>query len=225
MFSLVYGVLFRGPDVPETDRLAVIARVDTRTEEQNPGPMPNQDFFDLRERSRSFEGILGYFGGTVNLAGEEAPERFQGVFVTANTFDVLRVKPVLGRTFLDGEDRPGLPPTVVLGYHVWRDRYGSDPAVLGRSVRVNGKQGTVVGVMPEGFKWPSNHDLWVTMDDDPSTSARAQGRSYLVMGRLAPGVTWEQGGLDVARIAAQLETEHPEENKAITTRLVTVSEQ
>ncbi|HSM59459.1 MAG TPA: ABC transporter permease, partial [Longimicrobiales bacterium] len=225
MFSLVYGVLFRGLDIPEADRVAVVSRLDLRQGEEDDDPMPALDFVDFRERARSFEGLLGYRTGTVNLADEDAPERYSGVWVTANAFAVLRVQPMLGRTFVEGEDLPGSPPTVILGYHVWRDRYASDREVLGRSVRVNGRQGTVVGVMPEGFKWPSNHDLWVTIDDDPRAVARGEGPYYWMMGRLAPGVTWDQAGLEVARIADQLATEHPDENEGLSARVITVSQQ
>jgi putative ABC transport system permease protein len=225
MFSLVYGVLLRGLDVPEPDRVAVLARIDTRGGDEDTDPMSGQDFLDFRERAGSYGGLLGYYGGTVNLADEEAPQRYTGAWVTANTFDVLGVEPVLGRTFAAGEDEPGLPPTVLLAHHVWRDRYGSDPGIVGKSVRVNGRQGTVVGVMPEGFKWPSNHDLWITMDDDPRAVARGEGPSYWVMGRLADGVTWDQANMEAARIAEQLVAEHPEENEGFSARLLTVSQQ
>jgi putative ABC transport system permease protein len=225
MFSLVYGVLFRGLEVPEPDRLAVVSRVDTRQGEVDDDPMSSQDFVDFRQRTRSFDGWLGYYGGTVNLADDEGPERYQGAWVTANAFDVLGVQPVMGRAFAVGEDEPGTPPTVLLGYHVWRDRYGSDPSVVGTSVRVNGRRGAVVGIMPEGFKWPSNHDLWITMDDDPLATARGEGRYYWAMARLANGVSWEQADLEVARVADQLAAEWPEENEGLSARLITVSEQ
>lgn len=225
MFSLVYGVLLRGLDVPEPDRVAVIARVDLREVDEDVDPMSGQDFLEFRDRSRSFEGLLAYRGGTVNLSDEGVPERYQGAWVTANAFDVLQVAPVLGRTFAAGEDDPGLPPTVVLGYHVWRDRYGGDSNVLGKSIRVNGRQGTVVGVMPEGFKWPSNHDLWIAMDDDLRAVARGEGPSYWVMARLADGVTWDQADLETSRIAEQLAGEYPEENENLSARLITMSQQ
>jgi predicted permease len=225
MFSLVYGVLFRGLDLPEAERVAVLARVEVRQGEEDNNPLPGQDFLDFRERARSYEGILGYYGGTANLADDDAPERYSGAWVTANTFDVLGVPAVLGRTFAEGEDLPGSPPTVLLGHHVWRDRYGSDPGVLGKSVRINGRQGTVVGVMPEGFRWPSNHDLWVTMDDDPRAAARGEGRSYWAMGRLADGVSWDQADLEAARLGEQLATEYPEDGEGFTLRLITVAEQ
>lgn len=225
MFSLVYGVLFRGLDVPEPDRIGVVSRLDTRQGEVDDDPMRSHDFLDFRERARSFESWLGYYSGTANLADDAGPERYLGAWVTANAFDVLGVQPVQGRTFVEGEDRPGSTPTVILGYHVWRDRYGLDPAVLGKSVRVNGRQGTVVGIMPEGFKWPSNHDLWITMDDDPSAAARGEGRYYWAMARLAEGVSWEQADLEVARIADQLVEEWPEESEGLSARLITISQQ
>lgn len=225
MFSLVYGVLFRGLDVPESDRIAVLARLDTRQGEEDDRPMSGQDFLDFRERSRSFQGLLGYRGGTVNLADDEGAERYQGAWVTANAFDVLRVGALVGRTFAEGEDTPGSSPTVVLGHRIWRDRYGSDPAILGRSIRVNGRQGTVVGVVEEGFRWPSNHDLWITVDDDPRAFDRAEGPSYWVMGRLAEGATWDQANLEVARIADQLAAEYPDLNEGLSARLITVSQQ
>jgi predicted permease len=225
MFSLVYGVLFRGLDVPESDRIAILERFDTRQEDPDGTAVPGLDFLDFRERARSFEALAAYRGGTVHLADEGVPDRYAGVWVTANTFDVLRVRPVLGRTFAAGEDRPGLAPTVLLGYHVWRDRFGSDPAIVGKSVRVNGRQGSVIGVMPDGFKWPSNHDLWIALDDDIRAAVRGQGSNYAVVGRLAEGVSWDQANLEVARIADQLAAEHPEQNQAMSAHLVTVSQQ
>jgi len=225
MFSLVYGVLVRGLDVPDPDRIAVLAEVDTRQEGNSFRSVPGHDLLDFRERLSTVEGLGAYYGRTVNLADEEGPERFNAVMVTANAFDLLRVRPVLGRTFAEGEDAPGLPPTVILGYSVWRDRYGSDPAVVGRGVRVNGVQGTIVGVMPEGFRWPSNHDLWITMDDDIRGTARGEERRFAVFTRLADGVSWEQAGAEAAGVAAQLEREHPELNEGMSARLLTVAQQ
>lgn len=225
MFSLVYGVLFRGLDVPEPDRIGVLSRVDLRSGEPDDDPMLGDDLLDFREQARSFDGLLGYYGGTVNLADDQDPDRYQGAWVTANTFDVLGVEPVAGRAFIAGEDQPGSPPMVLLGYHVWRDRYALDPAVIGKSVRVNGRQGTVVGVMPDGFKWPSNHDLWVTTDEDLRSTPRGEGRYFWVMARLADGVSWDQANLEAARIADQLAREWPDEYEGISARLITVSQQ
>ncbi len=225
IFSLVYGVLFRGLDVPEAHRVGVLSRVDLRSGEPDDDPMRGHDLLDFREQSRSFQGLLGYYGGTVTLADDLDPDRYQGAWVTANTFEVLRVEPLVGRGFIEGEDAPGTAPTVLIGYHVWRDRYALDPAVVGKTVRINGVQGTVVGVMPEGFRWPSLHDVWITTDEDLRGAVRGEGRFFWVMGRLADGVSWEQADLEVARIADQLAREWPDEYEGISARLITVSQQ
>lgn len=224
MFSLVYGVFLRDLDVPQPDRIAMVQGVDTRQADQNQVAVSSVDYLDFRARLTSFEALAAYYGGTMNVTDGREPVRFQGLWVTANAFDVLGIVPELGRTFADGEDAPGLPPTAVIGYHVWQDRYGGDPSVLGRSIRVNGSQGTIVGVMPEGFQWPSNYDLWVTMPDDPRNEIRAVGLNYNVIGRLADGVEWDQAELEVARVASQIEAEWPVDNEGITARLLTVSQ-
>ncbi len=222
MFSLVYGVFFRSLDVPDPHRLVVLQSI--QTESGDEVGVSSADYLDFREQSRSFDGLAGYYGGTVNLADDDEPVRLQGLWVTANAFDVLGLQPALGRGFVEGEDAPDSSPAVILGHGVWRDRYDGDPGVLGSLVRVNGRQGTVVGVMPEGFRWPSNHDVWITMDDDPHNEVRREGRFYQVMGRLAEGVDRDRAGADVARLAARFEAEHPDENEGLTARLVTVSE-
>lgn len=223
MFSLVYGVFFRGLDIPQEDRVATIWRVDT----SRPGlqgqqlAISSQDFTDYRDRQTSFEGLAAGWNSTVNVSGTEGPERYAGSFVTANTFDLLRVQPSLGRAFRPGEDTPGSAPTVLLGYEMWQNRYGGDPGVLGEVLRINGEQGTVVGVMPEGFLWPANHQIWITMDDDPLASDRGQGRFYTVFGRLLDGTTWDRASLELANVAQQLEREHPDTNEGMTIRLLT----
>jgi predicted permease len=226
MFSIIHGVYFRGLDAPEPDRIALLYGVNTsRPGDEGRGwSIPSQDFVDFRERQRSFEGLAAWWGGTVNISGTEGPERFQGAFVTANSFDLLRVRPVLGRAFREGEDAPDSPPTVILGYDLWQNRYGGDAGVLGRVVKVNGEQGTIVGVMPQGFRWPSNHEVWVTMDDDPLRSARRQGRFYQVWGRLNPAVEWEGAEMEVVAIARQLREEYPEINEDISAELMTAVE-
>jgi hypothetical protein len=171
MFSIIYGVYFRGMDIPEAGR--VFAIYETNVEQsQTQLNVPIQDFVDWRERQTSFEGLFGYRGGTVNLAGSEEPVRFAGSFVTANIFSILRVQPFIGRGFVEGDDAPGAPLNVVLGYQAWIDDFAGDRSAIGREVRVNGEPGTILGVMPEGFEFPNNSELWVPLTDDPLATAR-----------------------------------------------------
>ena len=226
MFSLVYGVFYRGLGIPEEDRVATIWYLDPSLPTANgqARPIASQDFADFRERQRSFRSLAAFRSGTVNVGGTETPRRYRGTFVTANAFDVLQVQPIIGRAFRSGEDTPGGAPTVLLGYDMWQDRYDGDSGVLGQVLRVNGEQGTIVGVMPDGFKWPSLQEIWITEDDDPLATERWQGRFYQVFGRLNDGVTWDQAGLEFAALAQQLEREYPDTNEGMGIQLLTFVE-
>jgi putative ABC transport system permease protein len=220
MFSLIYGVYFRGLDLPDADRLLLVH--ETRVErEQFQRNVPIQNLADWKERQTSFEGLFGYYQGTVNIAGSDEPTRFAGAFVNANAFAILGVEPNIGRGFAVGDDAPGAPLNVVLGYTAFRDRYGSDRSVVGRSVRVNGEPGTILGVMPEGFSVPDNADVWLPLRNDPLATARGQGQYLTVYGRLRDGVSREQASLEMAGIARQLESEYPVVNEGIGVQLYT----
>ncbi|UCG89091.1 MAG: ABC transporter permease [Gemmatimonadota bacterium] len=214
MFSIIYGVYGRGVGVPESERLVVISR---NNPSQNIARMdvPQHDLYDWREQQRSFEGLAGLSTGTMNLSDTGDPERFGGAFVTANIFELLRVRPILGSTFREGDDRAGAPLTVVLGYDVWANRYGRDPDVVGRAVRVNGEQGTIIGVMPDGFLFPAQQRLWVPQRDERATNARASGPQLQVLGRLRHGVTLDEARVEMSLIAQRLKAAHPEANAGV----------
>jgi putative ABC transport system permease protein len=215
MFSIVYGVFFRGIDVPDASRLMMIDRSDVNLPDQFALNWPIEDFLEIRERTTSFDAIAGYWEGTVNVADTEAPERYDGVMSTANLMAVLRVQPVLGRGFRDGDDSPAAPPTVVLGYRVWQDRFAGDPGVLGKVLRVNGEQSTVIGVMPEGFQFPDRAEIYVPMRIDALAHARWQGRFLSVIGRVRDGSPWDRAALEVSATARELEQEFPETNQGM----------
>ena len=221
MFSLVYGIYFRGLPIPDADQVFLV--YETRIErDQLQRNVPIQNFADWRERQTSFQALMATYGGTVNIAGSEEPTRFQGSFITANGLSMIGVEPIIGRTFASGDDAPGSALNVVLGYSAWRDNYGGDPAVVGRDVRVNGEPGTILGVMPEGFKFPGNADVWLPLRDDPIAIPRGQGgRRLTVYGRLREGVSRDQASLEMAGIARGLEQEYPEFNEGIGAQLYT----
>jgi putative ABC transport system permease protein len=173
------------------------------------------DFLDFRREQRSLESIAGFYMGTVNIGGNDRPERFDGAFVTANTFDVLGVRPILGRTFLPGEDEPGAAPTVLLGHHLWLYRYGGSPDVVGEIVRVNGRDATVIGVMPEGFRFPFNEDVWVPVSLDTSDLERGEGFGLEVFGRPRPGVTLEQARAEYQALTERFAALYPETNEGL----------
>ncbi len=221
MFSIVYGVFFRGLDVPEPDRLVQIVRTNPSKDIQQMS-VTQHDYYDWREQQQSFEGLGGYSTGTVNLSGTEGPERFSGAFVSANLFDLLRVRPIFGTGFRQGDDLPGAPLTIVLGYDVWATRYDGDPNAVGQSILVNGESATILGVMPDGFMFPADEELWVVRRDlRGEVEQRGDGSQWSrVFGRFKNGVTFEQAELEMATIANRLAQEYPESNEGVGIRFV-----
>jgi len=217
-FSLVYGVFGRGLDVPDADRLTLVYRTNpVRGFEWMEAT--EHDYYDWVEQQRSFEALARFSTGTVNLSGTEGPERYDGAFVSANLFDVLRVPALVGTTFRPGDDAAGAPLTVVLGYKTWVTRYEADPSVAGRTVIVNGEPATILGVMREGFLFPSDQELWVAQRDSRRQHPdRSGGGTFDVVGRLADGVSMDQAELEMSVIAQRLAREYPETNADVTTR-------
>jgi predicted permease len=169
----------------------------------------DRDYLDIAERQQSFKETFASAAGTVNLSGDgDRPERFEGAFVTSNALTSLGVEPLLGRSFVAGEDAPGAPLVAVLGWNVWQHRYGGDPEILGKSVRLNGEAATIVGVMPRGFAWPAREDLWLPLRVDPG-KPRGDLFTVEVYGRLKPGVTLEQARGDMTRVYESILTDNP----------------
>ena len=218
-FSLNYGVFMRGLGVPEANRLTGVARSNVERGQEFM-QVTEHDFYDWREQQSTFEGLASYATGTVNLSGADRPERFNGAFVSANLFELLRIRPVVGTGFRRGDDVAGAPLTVVLGYDVWTNRYASNPAIVGQSVIVNGEAATVLGVMPKGLRFPQEQQLWVAARDSRATRPdRDQGNGVDVFGRLRDGVTLDQAEADINLVAKRLADMYPQSNKGITARL------
>jgi predicted permease len=214
MFSIIYGIYFRGIGVPEADRLTLIFR--TNPSEDIERMWPNEhDFYDWREQQQSFSGLASFSTGTINVSGTEQPERFDGAFVSANLFEVLRVTPVLGSSFRNGDDAPGAPMTAIIGYKVWVDRYRSDPGVIGQTIKVNGEQTTILGVMPDGFRFPEEEDIWIPRRDTRAEYPNRDGPQFQVVGRLKDGMTLDQAALDLSLVAQRLAQEYPESNEGV----------
>ena len=202
------------PGVADTSRLLSVMRGE-RSEHPTP-PFSYPDYVDLRARTQSFSGLLAYHDDFVSLTGTARPERIYGAFVSADYFDVLGVRPTLGRGFQRGEeDNAGGTPAAVISYSLWQTHFGGDPGVIGRSIQVNRHLGTIVGVAPEGFqgcKTGLRTDLWFPLVYWGS-DFRDRGDYWLqVLGRLKPGTTRGQAekelDLQMQRIVAQFPDSH-----------------
>jgi predicted permease len=211
VFTLVNGVMLRDLPFDEPDRIVALW---TRHESGRTADVSFQDLRDWDARARTLEGIAGSFGSVVNLGDEDRlPERIAGAYVTRNYFRTMGVQPVLGRDFSEEDDLPGAAPVVLLGYGVWQSRFGGDPAVLGLAVRFNGLAATVVGVMPEGMRFPYNNDIWIPRVNLPAYVSENRGdRAFAAVGRLAPGAPIEEAREDLHAIGARLAEAYPETN-------------
>ncbi|HVT57106.1 MAG TPA: ABC transporter permease [Thermoanaerobaculia bacterium] len=215
-FSIVYGAMLRGLPFEHGERImSLVVENPARDVQEREQGVDVHDFLDWRRRQKSFEGLAAFNNGTVTLSGNDKPERLDGAAVTAEMFDLLRVKPILGRAFRRGDDRPGAEPVMLLGYRVWKNRYDGDPRIVGKAVRVNGQPATIVGVMPAECQFPFVEQLWTPLTLDPGKTERGKGDSFGVVGRLRPGVTRQQAAAEMAAISNSLAAEYPRTNRGL----------
>ena len=219
MFSIVYGALMKGLPFDEPDQIVVVKR-NKLAQNMQRMDVPISDLADYRAQQRSFDGLAAYYEGTVNVSGTEKAERYDGAFITSNTFRLLRVRPLLGRDFTDGEDQPGAPRVAILSYAMWQNRYGGNPAVIGSVIRVNGAPHTVIGVMPEKFTFPSRDEIWLPLGMSALTTKRGEGTWLSVVGRLKHGVSLDRANTDISAIAKRLQTEYKDTNDGIDATVV-----
>lgn len=218
MFSIVKGVVLSKLPFERADRILFLG---TRNLDRNEATTTASlhDFLDWKERQGSFEDVAAFQQSTFNLSGGERPERIRGAYVTTGVLPLLRVKPLTGRLFTQGEDAPGAATVVLLGERIWRARYGGDPQVVGQTLRVNGKPATVIGVMPKDFLFPVHEEIWVPLELDPNAVPRGSGRQLDVLGRLRDGKTAELAQAELSTLAKTLEQEHPETNQGVGARV------
>jgi putative ABC transport system permease protein len=215
IFSIVNGALFKGLPFEGSDRIVSLVATRPARNEWNAW-IAVHDLVLWQARQRVFEVVGPYDTVSVNLSSEASrPERISAARLSVAAFDALRVKPILGRGLRQGDDRPGAPPIVLLGFEVWRDRFHAALDVIGKTIRTNGEDRTVVGVMPERFGFPNLEHLWWPLHVNPDETPRGKGPHFPVLARLKPGVSLSQAQAQVRVIASQLEHEFPNTNQGL----------
>src|SRR5512143_290466 len=215
MFSIVYGALMKGLPYQDGDRIVAVQRHNPTRGIQRQ-PIPIQDYYDLKAQQRSFSDVAAATSGTIFISGEEKAERVDGTWITANGLTMLGVQPFMGRLFRPGEDAVGGEKVAIIAYSTWRSRYGSDPNIVGKRIRVNGDQYSIVGVMPDKFGFPNNDKIWVPLQLDPLAKPRGEGPFVEVAGKLKPDVSLDQANADLATIAKRLAAVYPATNQGFT---------
>ena len=213
IFSVVNAVLLRPLPFPQADGLVALGQA---WKGKNTLYYSPQNFLDVESQSRSFERLAAIDSTGVTLTGHGEAARLDAAEVGAPFFDVLRVRPILGRGFVADENEPDKSKVVVLGHKLWRERFGGDPAVVGQSVQIDREPRTVVGVAPPGFSYPQDAEIWLPIGYDKRFRSDSRGAWYLkVIGRLAPGVSVEAARQEVKTIAARLEKAYPDANEGV----------
>ena len=213
IFSVVHSVLLRPLPYPQGQQLIFIRQQETKL------GIPDLSFSvkeieDYRAQNRTLSGLVEYHAMSFTLFGHGDPERVRTGVISANYFDLFGVQPLLGRTFLPDDEKLGAPPVLLLSYEYWKNNFGSDPEIVGKTFEMNDKVHTVVGVLPPVPQYPNENDVYMATSACPFRSSQMHledrdMRMMEVFGRLKPGVTVAQANADVSTIAARLKAAYP----------------
>ena len=231
-FTVVNAVVLRGLSFPHPEQLVTIGLIDPKATDQNNnfgfGVIPTaQDYEDLKAAQKSCSVIAGYLSGsTINVTYKNNPQRYNGGYVTEDFFKIVGVSPILGRDFTAADNKPGAEKVVILNNEIWKRDFNGDPDIVGQAIRVNGKPGTIIGVMPPNFKFPNFEELWTPLYNQFPPIPRGQlviganNAAPAVMGRLKHGVTLDQANAEFITLARQLAREYPKTNQNFTSATV-----
>jgi predicted permease len=225
LFSVVNGVMLRGFSFPNADRLTSVNFVDptSRTIFGATGRILPMDFEEFRYDQQSFDALAANLSGsTVNVTYNGVPRRYTGAYVTEDFLRVLGVAPAIGRDFRAADNTPGAPKVAILGHGTWQRDFGGKPDIVGTPIRLNGASATVVGVMPPGFAFPNNEELWSPLYNEYPVRARNDSRVNTpgVIGLIKPGVPVKQAEAEITRYAARFAEAYPDTNKRFNAGLV-----
>jgi putative ABC transport system permease protein len=211
MFSSINALLLRPmPLIQDQDRLIFVSQYFHKNADQNAG-VTLPDYIEWKKNVTTLDGIAAIQEATFIISGGDNPARYLGGQISADTFSFLGVQPILGRQFRPEEDQLNAPPVVLIGYEIWQNHFGADRAVVGRTIPINGKQVTIIGVMPKGWRFPEVCDLWMPLQMDEKDHPR--GNFFLeCIGKVKKGVSIEQARAELEAIAARIAVQHPETN-------------
>jgi len=223
IFSAVDAVLIRPLPYADPDRIVLVWEDNNAAGFPRNTPAPG-NYVDWKRMQRSFSDIAATRGGSASVTSDGAPEQILGRRVSQNFFDVLGVRPAIGRTFTEAEDRTSAA-VIVISDGLWRRRYGADPAILGRTILMSDNRYEVIGVMPPGFVFRDREiDYWAPIDLAPAVLADHNSHFLNVVARLSPGVSLAAANDDMHRVAKELERQYPSSNTNIGAVVVPVKE-
>jgi putative ABC transport system permease protein len=223
IFSMAEAFLLHPVPLEHVDRM--VGLVDVQPAQSfNPMNVSPATYLEWQQQAQSFDKLSAYAWDGVNFTGDGTPQKIQDFQITTNFFSTLGVQPQLGRDFLAEEGEPGKNHELILSYGLWERRYASDPKILGRSVKVDGKPFNVVGVMPKGFDYPLSAEAWVPMALDAKQRAQRDSRFLWVVGHLKPQVSIEQAWAEMLTITKHQADAFPDAYKGWQLRVMNLGE-
>ena len=224
MFSSINALLLRPmPLIQDQERLVAVSEFFTKTPDQDAGTS-FPDYLEWKKNATTLDGIAAVQPATFIISGGDKPERYLGGQISADAFSFLGVQPILGRQFRPEEDELNAPPVALIGYQVWQEHFGGDRGVVGKLIPINGKQVTVIGVMPKGWRFPEICDIWMPLQMEEKDHPR--GAFFLdCIGKVKKGVSIEQARAELEAMTARIAVQHPETNSGCSVHVTSYREE
>ena len=222
-FTIVNAICIRGLPIERPDRVAVVAALDARGRQTG---LSYADFGDVRTSTTRLGELAAYRDAPMTIGDEDrAADRVTGTYISAGAFRLLGRSPIVGREFTADDDRTGAPPVALVAHELWVSRYGADPSVVGRQLKVNGVPTTVVGIVPEEFRFPVNSTVWLPLAAIPNVANQPRdARSFSVIARLDDSATIEDVRGELATIAFRLAESNPGTNRDVRLTAVPIND-
>jgi len=232
IFSVIYGVLMRPLPYKDGSQLVIVQQQAPLAHLLNV-PFSVKEVQDYRDQNQTLQGVVEHHSMSFTLLGGKEPQRVQTGVVSANFFDVLGVRPLLGRTFVDADDQHGSDAVIVMSYQYWKQSHGGDPDVVGRTFQMNNRPHTVIGVLPPIPQYPVEEDVYMPTSHCPTRSSEQfisnrNARMMSVFGRLKPGIPVSQAQADLSTLAGNLQKQYPDSyptNRGYAANVVSLQEE
>src|SRR5438045_3564088 len=214
MFSAINALLLRPmPYIQDQEPMVAVSEFFTKTPGHDNGTA-FPDYLEWKKNTTTLDGIAAITEATFIITGADKPERYLGGQISADAFSFLGVQPILGRLFRPEEDDLNAAPVALIGYQVWQEHFAADRGVVGKIIPINGKQVTVIGVMPKGWRFPEICDIWMPLQLSEKESPR--GNFFLgCVGKVKKGVSIEQARAELEAITARIAAQHPDTNTGV----------
>ena len=224
MFSAINALLLRPmPYIQDQERLVAVSEFFTKDPGHDSGTA-FPDYLEWKKNATTLDGIAAVTEATFIITGGDKPERYLGGQISADAFSFMGVQPILGRLFRPEEDELNAPPVALIGYQVWQEHFAADKGVVGKTIPINGKQVTVIGVMPKGWRFPEICDIWMPLQLEEKTNPR--GNFFLdCVGKVKKGVSIEQARAELEAITARIAAQHPDTNTGVSVHVTSFREE